>query len=200
MRLLRDPKYLLLAMAASLLIACLVGRRSDEFACKTADDCDADRGCFQGFCVVPVCPAGCSSCQDMLPDRSGYAECVIDCAGNECRNSTIECPAGMGCTVQCDNNDDCRLVDCSEASSCKITCSGPSACDEVTCGSGPCSVTCSGTNSCTGSVACGSSCRCDVTCGGTNACGTGATCPAGLGCDSGLGCTSLPGGACNSCP
>jgi hypothetical protein len=199
MRLLRDPRCLLLAMAASLFIACLVGRRSDDFACTTSDDCAADRGCFQGYCVAPECPAGCI-CQNLLPDRSGYASCTIDCTGTKCRAQPVVCPAGIACTVQCGNNDDCSRVDCSKATGCTVVCSGVGACGgAVTCGSGPCSVSCTGNNSCAGGVACGSSCRCNVTCGGNNSCATPATCPGAL-CDTGLGCTPLAGGACNTCP
>lgn len=192
-----DPRKLLLA-AVLLLGACFIGRRSDEFACESPTDCDSGFTCVQGFCVPPTCPAGCTSCTTLKPDGSGYADCKIDCNGNQCRNTTVTCPVGMACTIVCDNNSDCQRVDCTGAASCTVQCTGTSSCQTVTCGAGPCSVTCSGTQSCSSGVTCDDSCKCDVLCGGTNACSTPATCPATT-CDTGTGCSSS-NAACNTCP
>jgi hypothetical protein len=198
MRSLRDPRLFLLAVTACFLVACFIGRRTDDLECNTSAECEAGRGCFEGYCVVPTCPAGCA-CTTLLPDRSGYADCTINCSGNRCRNSAIACPPGMACRIMCGSTDDCRSVDCSQAKSCEVTCSGNSSCDQVTCGSGRCDVTCSGIGSCEDGVSCGASCGCDVRCTGNNSCATQASCPPAAGCDTGLGCTSLPAGTCNTC-
>ncbi len=41
-----------LAFAASLLAACSFPTPSEEYACRTSDDCTSDRVCTQGYCVV----------------------------------------------------------------------------------------------------------------------------------------------------
>lgn len=41
-----------LALAATLLAACSFPTPSEQYACRTSDDCSSDRVCTQGFCVV----------------------------------------------------------------------------------------------------------------------------------------------------
>ncbi|MEO7096033.1 MAG: hypothetical protein ABI175_22420, partial [Polyangiales bacterium] len=41
-----------LALAAGLLAACSFPTPSEQYACRTSDDCTSDRVCTQGFCVL----------------------------------------------------------------------------------------------------------------------------------------------------
>jgi hypothetical protein len=41
-----------IALAATLLAACSFPTPSEEYACRTTDDCASDRVCTQGFCVL----------------------------------------------------------------------------------------------------------------------------------------------------
>lgn len=98
-----------------------------------------------------VCPAGCICLGQ---------SCTKRCTGADCR-----CPAGMSCTLDCTGPGDCSNdVDCGEASSCEILC-GPSSssCNgTILCGSGPCTVSCTG-DACTGKIYCGSG-PCSINC------------------------------------
>jgi hypothetical protein len=200
-------KFLVLV---SLLAACSVQHRSEEYACTKQSDCNTGRTCVDGFCVLnsPVdaktdspgnmgsgdasngCPAGCSMCN---PQQH---TCTIDCHSSNC-NGAVACPSGYHCDILCNTDNACRNgVDCQAGLSCNITCSGNSACRNVSCGLGPCDVNCSGPSSCRG-VACNASCACDVTCTGTGSCENTVQCTS-LACKVGLGCTSVPT-TCHSC-
>ncbi|MCC6750193.1 MAG: hypothetical protein IT371_21175 [Deltaproteobacteria bacterium] len=111
-----------------------------------------------------TCPPGCTSCD------LGARVCRVTCNGTG-SGPCPTCPTGWGCelTVEVTN----RAVRCSGPESCRISCTGINSCNAgLECGSGPCSVTCSGHGSCT-QVDCAKhdSASCNVTCqAGTNVC------------------------------
>jgi hypothetical protein len=47
----------------------------------------------------------------------------------------------------------------------------------ITCGTGPCTVSCMGAGSCAGGVVCDQACSCEVECKFTSTCTGGVTCP-----------------------
>jgi hypothetical protein len=88
----------------------------------------------------------------------------------------------------------CGTVSCTTGA-CDLTCTGSGACGDLTCGTGACTESCNGSGAC-GATMCGSSCTCDVSCNPLlGACGT-MTCPthANHYCATG----GVPGAACSS--
>ena len=137
-------------MGAALFAACFVDRPSEAYACKTDADCVGftdGRQCKSNYCVIPNCPADCSSCDE----------------------------ADKLCTADCTSADSCGSVTCPSGWTCTINCTGGNACSDITCLSGSkCDVVCSGTDACE-NVNCTAACKCDLTCG-AGECGT-PTCP-----------------------
>lgn len=209
----------LVAVAIALAMAgsCTINHKSDAYACTSQADCEADRACVTGYCVLDstpidagrdtgpidaphdgrpsdgggLCPAGCTSCDQ------GTHTCNIDCALTSC-SAEIKCPTGWACNIGCTTPYSCRSgIDCTDATSCTINCSGPNTCRGLDCGSGACKVTCTGSASCR-NTDCGDSCACDITCATGSYCAE-TTCP--LGCSTGFGrCTSTAIPNCNTCP
>jgi hypothetical protein len=194
----------------ALASSCSIHHRSDQYACTTNADCDGNRVCDNGFCIVPGtidapgplkdaqkgdaasgCPTQCSTCNVQ------QKTCTINCQTSNCTNAVI-CPSGYKCEIDCNTDNSCRSgVDCRMAASCNINCSANQSCRNVQCGSGPCDVMCTGPSSCRG-VSCNNSCACDVVCTGTSSCtGDPITCTS-LACKSGSGCTSVPA-FCHAC-
>jgi hypothetical protein len=210
----------LIALALVIAGSCSIKHASDQFECETNADCanlEDNRVCSEGLCVVPggtkkdagvdgktgdaipdsaQCPAGCTQCS---PEKK---ECTIDCSQNPtlCASTTttaVKCPTGWSCIIKCNMSSSCRNgIDCLTATGCQIECSGSFACRNVSCGAGPCDVSCTGSSSCSG-VSCGTSCACDVECGPNANC-FNVICSKPM-CDTGIGCTSQANG-CNTCP
>lgn len=184
-----------IALAALLgaLVACVVHRQSEQYACTTNRDCKDMRVCTDGYCVdrlTEVCPAPCTSC-DLTT-----MTCNVDCsAGQPCGD--LQCPAGFACAVKC-SAQGCGNIDCALASRCTVTCTGSSACRAIDCGRARCEVSCSGQQACS-TVDCSASCACDVDCNGSASCPL-QHCPAPLCSTAGAGsvCTSAPPG-CDQC-
>jgi hypothetical protein len=195
-------------LAIAVVTACLVNKRSVDFACETDNDCDLDRVCQDSHCVIgfrppidgpplpdtpdaPECPfvsggRRCTSC-DLVAQT-----CQVDCSNGGCGGMT--CPVGFACTFICTKANACNSINCTDAASCDIQCSGNNACDGITCGAGACQVTCATMNACD-NVTCGTG-ACNVTCGATGSCGN-VQCPDSCKCD-----VSCPTGNCTSmtCP
>jgi hypothetical protein len=201
-----EPMKSALLMLA--IAACSIQHRSDEYVCTKQSDCNGNRTCISGFCVLDGtvdapksdatgksdsgngCPAGCTSC------NLGQHTCTIDCRTTSC-TGLVTCPSGYNCDVLCDTDNSCRNgINCSAALSCNIACSATNSCHNVECGLGGCAVNCSGSSSCS-TVACNNSCACDVTCTGSASCGA-VQCTS-LACKAGLGCSSVTN-VCHSCP
>jgi len=195
---------------ALLLAACSINHKSDGYSCDINTDCESGRVCSGGFCVVNgsqidaprtgdaprgdanngQCPSQCSSC------NVTQHTCTINCQTSNCQN-TVVCPAGYKCDIQCNTDGACRNgINCTMGASCNIECLSKQSCENVTCGAGPCAVSCSGPASCK-NVACSNSCACDVLCSGSQSCASGIACSS-FACRSGLGCTSVPA-LCHSC-
>ncbi|MBX3207814.1 MAG: hypothetical protein KF764_22395 [Labilithrix sp.] len=130
------------------------------------------------------CPAECSSCTG--------GRCQIDCPGTEC-GTTITCPAGMPCLIQCGAANACasKTINCADGQPCRLRCEG-GACASVAINAATASalcITCNGNASnrgCTSLMcnsmpaACGLSCAAggtacaSVACAG---CDTSPACP-----------------------
>jgi hypothetical protein len=127
-------------LGSALIAACFIERPSENLDCSVTADCEslgADRRCVDGFCVVPNCPADCSSCNETM------RTCLVECSDADDCDTSISCPSGWTCTINCN---------------------GDSACNDIVCNSGArCTITCNGAGSC-GDVNCDSACQCDVTC------------------------------------
>jgi len=110
---------------------------SEEFACKTADDCDFDTfpgnaACFEGFCGTSFCSAACDVNGDCDPgyvpledEETGACFCVpvqtgSSAVGDACPFGTVNddadfCLAGLAClgipadesSAQCNEDKDC---------------------------------------------------------------------------------------------
>lgn len=211
--------FVLLAVQVAAVFAiatsCSISKKSGDFACTKQSDCNGDRVCVEGFCVVNGtqdvdaamppgdghaadagngCPAQCTSCN--VTTKS----CVIDCANGANCNGNVACPVGWSCDVKCDTDNSCRNgVTCAGSTSCTVECTAMGSCRGVTCGTGKCDVECSGSQSCR-DVTCGPSCACDVHCTGSQSCTQGIACTS-VACrltTNGFGCTSEPA-ACHSC-
>jgi len=194
------PVRLVAVTLALLLAACSIDRRSDQYRCGNADECEPGRRCESGWCVIEdgtpgadggadafLCPKVCDEC------IAGV--CVFVCRRpNDCANRIV-CPPGVPCRIHCDGKDSCGGgVDCTAATGCDVECVAPGACQgSIACGNGRCRIACTLNGTCTGGVDCQRACACDVTCSGTGACDPEASCPdRGTACDSGGGCVSAP--------
>jgi len=200
-----------LALLVTLLAACSINKRSDQFACETAQQCDRGQTCQDGFCVggspptdsqepdpdgqLPpdafVCPAQCTSC------NLNTMTCTVDCnvSPTTCGNP-INCPTGFNCNILCTKNELCQNINCSQGQSCKLECKGINTCRNVVCGPGECDITCTGNQSCR-AVNCESSCACDVTCTPNTTCLT-VDCPELT--NQPFACSGLNPGRCTSAP
>lgn len=107
--------------------------------------------------------------------------CDITCSGNanSCETNGVDCSAAAGCTVTCgaggigDRSCGDGGVKCPLIGPCKVTCTGENTCRKapVTCGNGPCDVSCLGDNACGDrGVNCRASLQCTASCKGVNAC------------------------------
>jgi len=115
------------------------------------DDCTFDTsGCNGPMCGehVPApgagsCPAACTTCEGPV--------CVITCSeDDQCEATTIQCPDGWDCRVECSAADDaCKqaTINCPTDGACEVLCEGMDACEDghLTCGGGLCDVTCEAT-------------------------------------------------------
>jgi len=113
-----------------------------------ADDCTFDTsGCLGPMCgehwPAPgggSCPPACTSCADPV--------CVITCdQDDQCESTTIQCPDGWDCLVECTASDDaCKLatINCPTDGACEVLCEGMDSCEDghISCGGGLCEVTC----------------------------------------------------------
>jgi hypothetical protein len=156
------------------------------------------------------------------------AICNAGCAGGTCRmvdpgDGPFSCPPGMPCEIWCGDAQCGRgLVSCGAATRCDVHCTGASSCGyQLACGTGPCTIECSGSGSCT-AVSCGSAPSCSVNCAATNSCwstvmcgasrcdvrcGLDMSCRGGVDCSTACACTTTcPPGGCtmgrwtHSCP
>src|SRR5438132_3747717 len=180
-------------LALSVLAACSVSHKSQEFSCTKNTDCAGHPNtiCDNGFCVVPGtidapgmkrdaptsgdgsngCPAGCTSCNVQ------QKTCTIDCSisGSNC-GAFVQCPQGYHCDIQCKGDGACSHgVSCIGGGSRATNCIGTNSCRSIQCGTGPCDVTCGGQQSCR-DISCNNSCACDVLCSGPSSCQSGITC------------------------
>lgn len=85
----------------------------------------------------PACTGGCAN--DV---------CRIDCVdlAPPCYQTTITCPEGQPCFLECGGTDACKesIIECPSGHACAVECSGVHACEEVElhCGTGTCSLRC----------------------------------------------------------
>ena len=137
-------RAILAALLCALAVAaCFVDRPSQAFECATTADCESGRQCTSGYCVVPNCPADCTTCDEAA--RTCQVECTTaDSCGN------VTCPSGWDCTINCVGGNACLDIDCLTGSKCSITCTGTDACETVDCSS---------------------ACKCDLVCA-SGACNT----------------------------
>lgn len=167
-------------VGAFLLLGCTTNRVSDKYTCTTNADCDPDRVCDTGYCVVgnrpvdarvfrdaPVCPAVCGGTCD-------FTKMSCSIIGN---GTLVTCPAGWNCTIECPTSGDCPSVNCTNAASCDVKCTAGGACGNIVCATANCTATCSGGANACGNLTCSSG-DCTRTCTGTNACGS-MTCNSG---------------------
>jgi hypothetical protein len=156
------------------------------------DDCAGDAACLPeaGCCNDEVIPPG-DTCPDVCTSCEG-GTCVIACQGLEaCRDETITCPEGFACRLICAGDKACQKtkVTCPATYACDIECSAADdSCRdaEIDCGSGVCSMSCSGTTSCGGSkLACGAD-ACHASCP------MGGEAPSLEGCDQACLCDPCP--------
>jgi hypothetical protein len=135
-----------------------------------------------------LCPAACTSC-------SGNT-CVVDCSDSKCSSGTsLLCPTGWSCRIDCTGTGACRNGAVSCSGNCEIVCSGTAACEYggVSCSGAACKVTCDGTDACDNGVRC-NALVCSVSCSGTAACEDRGVCCNGASC--GNACTATAGGSC----
>jgi hypothetical protein len=116
-----------LALLAVLVVtACFIDRPSQSFECATSTDCSDGRVCRSGYCVVPMCPSDCTSCDE------GQRTCLVECtSGDNC--GSVSCPTGWDCTISCIGDGACNDIDCDNGAKCNITCTGDNACDDIDC-------------------------------------------------------------------
>ena len=127
-----------------LLAACFVDRPSQSFECTTSATCTNGRVCKSGYCVEPMCPSDCTSCDE---DKQ---TCIVECtSGDDCGN--VNCPNGWTCNINCVGGGACNDINCASGSKCNITCTGDSACQDISCRD---------------------ACSCDLQCVGDFACDT----------------------------
>ncbi|MDI1475099.1 hypothetical protein [Polyangium sp. y55x31] len=119
-------------------------------ACSTPGElCDAEGTCACGVAKPPTgqsCPGG------WLESSPGT--CLKTCGGGQCRNTTIDCPAGFHCVVDCNGMDACSdgtVINCPAGHACEVICSAKNTCQgmggKVQCSAdGPCKLTCSGSH------------------------------------------------------
>jgi hypothetical protein len=109
-------------------------------------DAGADRdGAVCGF--APPAPGG--PCPAVCNDGCVDGICKIACRGEqECKEATVECPAGFSCEVNCAGKQSCEsvLVVCPELYPCSLLCAGEQSCKELelNCRSGTCAIECLG--------------------------------------------------------
>ena len=121
-------KWLLLAAATmSLVMSCIIDRRSSELACETDADCLAldgpSRACNDGYCILRDCPDICDSCTGNF--------CKISCnSASKCLN--LDCPRGFACAISC--SQDCKNLECDDG--CTVACSANADCGPIDCGAG----------------------------------------------------------------
>ncbi|HEY5952157.1 MAG TPA: hypothetical protein VIV40_41955 [Kofleriaceae bacterium] len=116
-------------MGAALFAACFVDRPSETYTCTSNADCTGftdGRQCKSGYCVVPNCPADCTSCDEE------QRTCIADCTSSDSCGS-VTCPTGWTCTINCVGGNACSNVTCLAGADCTITCSGTDACETVDC-------------------------------------------------------------------
>lgn len=202
----RRPFLLVLLVGASCYSPEL---RECVAPCSSAADCLAPHICgSDGLCATSDVAGRCASITTDAADRDGPIDAPIgnpdaptstvcvqatcSAAGGTCEqgwcvidsdsNGEVTCPAGMPCTVICDEQDKCKNgVKCGLATSCVVRCTADAACQDrgVDCGSAAtCNVTCTGSSACqhgsngNRSVECRAS-ACEVTCSGSGACQDG---------------------------
>ncbi len=86
--------------------------------------------------------------------------CVIACNATGACQTTITCPPGVPCRVECTQKQACKAVTCGDASTCSIFCYGEQACDgNVGSNAEASEIQCVGKEACRGNVSCtGASC------------------------------------------
>lgn len=127
------------------------------------------------------------SCPAVCNDGCVDGVCRIGCRGEQqCKGSTLECPAGFACEISCAGKQSCDSASliCPQLHACSLFCTGEQSCKvlQLNCRSGTCAIECLGnqqacdevvvncgaqacTASCAGSegrptLNCGQSCDC----------------------------------------
>jgi hypothetical protein len=129
-------------LISSVIVACFVDRPTEELSCSNNSQCAGFgefRVCGSGYCVVPNCPADCTSCDEAA------MTCQVDCTTAQGCSREITCPAGWSCTINCVGDGACSDIECQAGAKCVIACTGDNAC---------------------GDVRCSSACQCDLDCVG----------------------------------
>jgi hypothetical protein len=136
----------------------------DANASDTARDAPQDTTPVDAVACPAICNAGCAA-----------GTCKIVDPGD----GPLSCPPGMPCEIWCGDAQCSRgLIACGAATRCDIHCTGTSSCGyQLACGTGPCTIECSGSASCT-AVSCGSAPSCNVNCAAASSCWTTVLCAA----------------------
>jgi hypothetical protein len=148
---------------------------------KKCETCGVTQNAMGDEVNDPACKPGgvCTSCP-------AQGVCVIDCAGNNCMGTTLNCPAGFKCTVNCKSAAVCTnvTINCPDKHSCTLNCQMSEACKGATVkatGTGTVKISCDNTqdNCLNAKVDCGVN-KCEAVCQGAskptlNNCGTMAT-------------------------
>ncbi len=98
-------------------------------------------GAGGGGSSPPQCESDCSN-------KCAGGTCSIACGGMDaCGSQMLECAQELPCSVDCSGTGSCpggTQIQCPATEPCTVNCKGISACEgaTVTCGSGPCNVTC----------------------------------------------------------
>ncbi|HUS29551.1 MAG TPA: hypothetical protein VMZ53_13655 [Kofleriaceae bacterium] len=174
----------LIIAASAVLWSCRTDRVSDGYACNDNNDCDADRVCNTGYCVVGQRPVDArlqdafivdaATCPDVCKNTCNLT--TRDCPITGTGSGNITCPTGWNCDISCPTAGACGTISCTSAADCDIHCTADDACLGITCGTTDCKVDCTGVNAC-GNIGCTTG-KCEALCTGSDACGT-LTCTSG---------------------
>jgi hypothetical protein len=87
---------------------------------------DAASDAHDGAEASVPCAPQCSSC-------SSTGTCIIQCPGPKCTLSTLSCPDGQPCHVECNGTNSCtsKTINCALNQPCTLACSYENACASV---------------------------------------------------------------------
>ena len=164
-----------------------------DLECGSTNTCNGAGACALVCGATPAPPA--ASCPAACTGGCAAGTCHIDCNGPSACQTTVTCPSGFACEVQCGGTASCTgaTITCPSKYACNVVCNGDCASAHVHCGTGRCDLSCGGGQKCSGTaLLCGAN-SCHATCAAgalpTVTCGSSCSC-IGCGLDNGQSCTT----------